>query len=527
MRPHPLIARPLAAAVATAGMLTAITPMAPVDLDAPVKVQASESTATVDGSHDFGLPEGTSHIAVHWPGQRSVEIEVAFSADGETFTQPTHVELDDVGLTRNDGRTYGAITPAEGMRVARVITDEPLEDVTVLALDAGGSRVEATIAAAAAPIPAVISRAGWGADESLRFDENGEIWAPVFYPLQKFIIHHTATGSGGSNPAASVRAIYYYHAVTQGWGDIGYNYLIDASGRVYEGRRSRDYPAGISPTSDNGEGLVVEGGHSYHHNPGSMGIAFLGTFTSSPPTTTARTSLVRLLSWASVLHGVDPRRASTYVNPVSGVTRWTQNVAGHRDYNSTACPGAAFYPLLPGIRQQVAGAIIDRYAGADRYGTAEIISRSRFASGVPVAYVTTGENYPDALAGSVAAGLEGGPVLLVTQNAIPPATARELARLHPAHIVVVGGPGAVSNAVVQRPGSLRPRRGAAHRRRGPLRHRGRGQRRDLRTRGARGVRGHRAELPRCARGVGGRRSSPAGRSCWWSGNAFRRPPPPS
>ena len=75
---------------------------------------------------------------------------------------------------------------------------------------------------------------------------------------------------------------------------------------MYEGRRSRTIPAGISPTSDNGQGLVVEGGHSYHHNPGSMGIAFLGTFTSSPPTTTARTSLVWLLSWASVLHGVDP-----------------------------------------------------------------------------------------------------------------------------------------------------------------------------------------------------------------------------
>jgi putative cell wall-binding protein len=193
---------------------------------------------------------------------------------------------------------------------------------------------------------------------------------------------------------------------------------------------------------------VVEAGHSYHHNPGSMGIAFLGTFTSSPPTSAASSSLVRMLSWASVLHGVDPRRASTYVNPVSGVTRWTQNIAGHRDYNPTACPGV-INSLLPGIRQQVAGAIIDRYAGADRYGTAEIISRSRFASGVPVAYVTTGENYPDALAGSVAAGLEGGPVLLVTRNAIPSATARELARLRPAHIVVVGGPAAVSNAVVQ------------------------------------------------------------------------------
>ena len=71
--------------------------------------------------------------------------------------------------------------------------------------------------------PSVISRAGWGADEALRFDASGnELWPPEFHPTQKLIVHHTAGQNGDPNPAATIRAIYYYHAVTRGWGDIGY-----------------------------------------------------------------------------------------------------------------------------------------------------------------------------------------------------------------------------------------------------------------------------------------------------------------
>ena len=83
----------------------------------------------------------------------------------------------------------------------------------------------------------IIPRKTWGADESLRFDAQGkEIWPEAYRPLQKVIIHHTATQNQETDPAATVRAIYYYHAVTLGWGDIGYNFLVDWQGNVYEGR---------------------------------------------------------------------------------------------------------------------------------------------------------------------------------------------------------------------------------------------------------------------------------------------------
>jgi putative cell wall-binding protein len=90
-----------------------------------------------------------------------------------------------------------------------------------------------------------------------------------------------------------------------------------------------------------------------------------------------------------------------------------------------------------------------RIAGADRYATAAAISRSQFGPGVPVAFVATGRNFPDALAVGPVAGMQGGPVLLTDPNSLPQATADELARLRPGRIVVAGGPGAVSDQVAQ------------------------------------------------------------------------------
>ncbi|MCV0403479.1 MAG: cell wall-binding repeat-containing protein [Chloroflexi bacterium] len=90
---------------------------------------------------------------------------------------------------------------------------------------------------------------------------------------------------------------------------------------------------------------------------------------------------------------------------------------------------------------------VKRLAGSDRYATAAAISRASFTPGVPVAYVATGTNYPDALAGGAAAARDGAPVLLTQQGSLPSATATELARLKPGRIVVLGGPSVVSEAV--------------------------------------------------------------------------------
>jgi N-acetylmuramoyl-L-alanine amidase len=214
------------------------------------------------------------------------------------------------------------------------------------------------VAVAGYPQPVVIPRSGWGADESLRFDANGkEIWPSAFYPVQKVIVHHTATQNGDPDPAATMRAIYYYDAVTQGWGDFGYNFVIDESGRIYEGRYSRPYAPGVSPTGEDTAGNGVTGAHALGYNSGTVGVALLGTLTNRDATPAARAALEKLIAWIDSTHGIDPQGASLYTNPVSGTQATFPNIPGHRDVGATECPGGTFYATLPTIRSDVASLI--------------------------------------------------------------------------------------------------------------------------------------------------------------------------
>jgi putative cell wall-binding protein len=103
------------------------------------------------------------------------------------------------------------------------------------------------------------------------------------------------------------------------------------------------------------------------------------------------------------------------------------------------------FPLVGRVAAE--GATIVRYAGPDRYSTAAAISAASFAPGVATAYVATGRNFPDALAGAAAAAADDAPTLLVTTSTIPDATRAELARLKPKRIVILGGPTVVSTSV--------------------------------------------------------------------------------
>jgi putative cell wall-binding protein/uncharacterized protein YkwD len=102
----------------------------------------------------------------------------------------------------------------------------------------------------------------------------------------------------------------------------------------------------------------------------------------------------------------------------------------------------------------LAGAETHRIYGADRYATAAQVSQAYFPAGTPVVYVATGANFPDALAGGAGAGLDGGPILLVRSGDVPDATAAELKRLRPGHVVVLGSSAIISSATVQEIASL-------------------------------------------------------------------------
>jgi hypothetical protein len=325
--------------------------------------QAVQVSISLRGVHTFALSRGTTQIAFYWAGAPGARLTYALSRDGRRFAAPRSVLRDETGGGRTAGETYGAIIATRGASAVRVRSARPLPRLTLLELADRGPRLVVAVAArqltaetyAQAP---VIPRAGWGADESLRFDASGkEVWPPAFYPVQKVIVHHTATQNGDPNPAATIRSIYYYHAITQAWGDIGYNFLIDESGRVYEGRYSRPYAAGESPTGEDASGNGVTAAHAQGYNSGTVGIALLGTLTDRDATPAARAALEKLIAWIDSTHGIDPQGASLYTNPVSGTQRTFPNIAGHRDVGATECPGGTFYATLPTIRSDVASLI--------------------------------------------------------------------------------------------------------------------------------------------------------------------------
>jgi len=208
--------------------------------------------------------------------------------------------------------------------------------------------------------PRVISRTQWGAEEQLRFDGNGrETWGRQYTRPTKAIIHETVTLNHDPNPAATVRAIYYYHAVTRGWGDIGYNFLVDEQGRIYEGRAG-------------GENVV--GGHARCFNWGTIGIAALGEYNSARPSLAMIRAIEDILVWKFRANKINP-----YGHGVLGsyAPRDIPNIAAHVDLdgmcgNSHQDPGKNLYSQFPSIRRNVArrlagvtgtdGPVVDRPA---------------------------------------------------------------------------------------------------------------------------------------------------------------------
>jgi hypothetical protein len=368
---------------------------------------AYQSSAAIASVRTFPLPAPATNVAVHWLGQRSAHIRVAFSPDRARFGKPRRVRLDELGGSRRTSETYGAIMSARGARAVRVWTDRPLRRLTVLALTDRGPPVQPVRRLVSTGEPAVISRAGWGADESLRFDSTGkEIWPPAFYPVQKVIVHHTATQNDDPNPAATIRSIYYYHAVTQGWGDIGYNFLIDEAGNVYEGRYSRQYAPGESPTGEDVNGNGVTAAHAQGYNSGTVGIALLGTLTNQDATPAARSALEHLIAWIDSSHGIDPQGSALYTNPVSGLQATFPNIAGHRDVGATECPGGTFYATLPTIRSDVANLIA---ASGPDFSLSTSASSASTTAGGTVSYTITAAS-TNGFTGDVGLAITGLPV---------------------------------------------------------------------------------------------------------------------
>jgi len=371
-------------------------------------------------SQPLALDFAASHVGVHWQiedgqtgavqaGRIWVELRtdrgddrwspwrrVSVEAHGRGGATDAHATAREVfgalvgarAATRAQYRlTFGAATGAadrdagaiggigQGTRAAFQGTGstEGIGRVTLTYLDAGRTP-PGRIAAAPTPtgdyhlramggpsgfLQRVIPREAWGADESLRFIDGKDRWPRAFVAPKLMAVHHTATDTTYADPAAEVRAIYAYHTVTQDFGDIGYQLLIDNSGQAYEGRRGRDSDSDVAARREILSRDIVAG-HAFGYNYGSVAIAMLGTFGDAEPGRPSLDTLEEALAFEAARHGLDPLARTDFLRarrPTGENELWRDDLAvvsGHRDCVPTECPGDRLYARLPDVRRAVA-----------------------------------------------------------------------------------------------------------------------------------------------------------------------------
>ncbi|MDQ3943922.1 MAG: peptidoglycan recognition protein [Actinomycetota bacterium] len=333
--------------------------------DGRVRPQASPTRleALVAGPSPVATPFPLSHVGVRWLGSEDALVEVRTGIPGSLGPWRPVAVAHDLGDEERGIRLSGLLR-ADGATVVQARARGAARKVEIVVIDAASGlrsseataatheRVDVVGGSAGPAQPEAVPRAAWGADEGMRTG------TPEFARPAKLIVHHTVTPNDDPDPASTVRAIYAYHTRQNGWNDIGYNFLVDADGRIYEGRYARAYGPGETPTGEDTEGRGVTGAHARGFNPGSVGVALLGDFSGgAQPTGAAIDSLVRLLAWKAHRHGIDPHGAGAYTRSDGSQVAFP-NLAGHRDVGQTACPGDRLYERLPEVRDRVAATMM-------------------------------------------------------------------------------------------------------------------------------------------------------------------------
>ncbi len=190
-------------------------------------------------------------------------------------------------------------------------------------------------AATYTPQPVIYSRAQWGANESIR--DKGSL---QYYEVHAGFVHHTVNANDYTPDEVPgiLRSIYAYHTQSRGWSDIGYNFLVDKFGRIWEGRYG-------------GVDRPVVGAHTLNYNDYSFAMSAIGNFETAQPPAAMLQAYGVLFAWKLSLHGVDAASTLQQVGK-----KGFQAINGHRDAAATACPGKYLYAQIPLIRQYAAAA---------------------------------------------------------------------------------------------------------------------------------------------------------------------------
>ncbi len=309
---------------------------------------------TVRGERNVALPAGVAVAGLSWRGREHtrVELRVMSAAGGWGPWTPA------------GAHGHGPDAPAEGpwhageplwvggARLAQLRTAAPLDGARLQLVLGAGEAAHAAALPLAQPVlaagpgqPPIIARTAWAKGVP------PPRVAPEYGHVELGFVHHTENPNGYSagEVPAMLRAIFLFHREFNGWNDIGYNFVVDRFGHIWEARAG-----GIDEP--------VVGAQAGGYNLVSSGVAVLGSFSGTPISPPARAALQRLLAWKLALHGTPSRGSVTVrVNPAGAAySKYPararvslRRVSGHRDADSTECPGDALYAQLPAIRAQV------------------------------------------------------------------------------------------------------------------------------------------------------------------------------
>jgi hypothetical protein len=183
------------------------------------------------------------------------------------------------------------------------------------------------------PRPQIFSRKQWGADERLRDKRSLK-----YYEVHAGFVHHTVNANGYTKEQVPsiIRGIYAYHTQSRGWSDVGYNFLVDRFGRIWEGRAG-------------GVDRPVVGAHTLGYNDYAFAMSAIGNFETAAPGDAMLRAYGQLFAWKLSLHGVSASSSRQWVGK-----RWLPAIGGHRDVGQTACPGRNLYARISTIRSYAA-----------------------------------------------------------------------------------------------------------------------------------------------------------------------------
>lgn len=345
-------------------------------------------------SQTVAAPISFNAVVPQWTGTNptAIEVQIRTSVDGLTWSDWSHSHAHADWMEPDDPEVAGEMVLVEGPverheYVQFQIIFEPevgeevpsLRELRLTFIDStAGPTTEELIflqqqledtntllpeVQSSYPKPFVVSRSVWCTHPDCVYSDGLE-----YHPVSHLIVHHTVSSNASTNWAAVVRAIWNFHTYNRGWGDIGYNYLVDPQGVIYEGHYGGD---------------DVVGTHASGANKGSMAVALLGTFTQPDqtppgikPPQPMLDSAAEILAWKADQRDINIFESS---RSLPNINWGLPHLMGHRDvYGTTACPGDQAHLLIPWMRDQIAGRIglIDPHIYADELSPAFIRSTS-------------------------------------------------------------------------------------------------------------------------------------------------------